>query len=69
MCLRAFWCLLVRSVQKPYIIISELMSCSLADAFNKSIVRPSPRRKVIPGKQAVYRCSGGSSMHLIVGNA
>lgn len=32
--------------QKPYIVITELMACSLADAFQKTLFAPSDRRKV-----------------------
>ncbi|GIL72919.1 hypothetical protein Vretimale_4568 [Volvox reticuliferus] len=32
--------------QKPYIVITELMSCSLADAFQRTFYTPSVRRQV-----------------------
>jgi hypothetical protein len=32
--------------QKPYIVITELMACSLADAFHKTLFAPTVRRKV-----------------------
>jgi len=32
--------------QKPYIVITELMACSLADAFHRTFYTPSPRRQV-----------------------
>lgn len=32
--------------QKPYIVLTELMACSLADAFMKTFVAASPRRQV-----------------------
>lgn len=32
--------------QKPYIVITELMACSLADAFQRTLYALSPRRKV-----------------------
>jgi serine/threonine protein kinase len=32
--------------QKPYIVITELMACSLADAFQKVYTAPSTRRQV-----------------------
>ena len=36
--------------QKPYIVITELMACSLADAFQKTLFAPSDRRKVSIGR-------------------
>jgi hypothetical protein len=32
--------------QKPYIVITELMACSLADAFLKTFYAPTQRRQV-----------------------
>lgn len=32
--------------QKPYVVITELMACSLADAFQRTFYAPSPRRMV-----------------------
>lgn len=32
--------------QKPYIVITELMACSLADAFHKTFFAATPRRQV-----------------------
>lgn len=32
--------------QKPYIVITELMACSLADAFQRTFYTPSVRRQV-----------------------
>jgi len=32
--------------QKPYIVLTELMACSLADAFNKTFYAPTQRRQV-----------------------
>ncbi len=32
--------------QKPYIVITELMACSLADAFSRTFYAPSARRQV-----------------------
>ena len=32
--------------QKPYIVLTELMACSLADAFLKTFYAPTPRRQV-----------------------
>ena len=39
--------------QMPYIVITELMACSLADAFQRTIFTPPTRRKV----------SGHSGLH------
>lgn len=33
--------------QKPYIVLTELMACSLADAFTKTFYAPTQRRQVI----------------------
>ena len=32
--------------QKPYVVITELMACSLADAFQRTFYAPSTRRQV-----------------------
>ena len=32
--------------QKPYIVLTELMACSLGDAFLKTFYAPTPRRQV-----------------------
>lgn len=32
--------------QRPYIVLTELMACSLADAFARTFYAPTPRRQV-----------------------
>uniref|UniRef100_A0A7S0UV82 Protein kinase domain-containing protein n=1 Tax=Polytomella parva TaxID=51329 RepID=A0A7S0UV82_9CHLO len=32
--------------QKPFIVITELLACSLSDAFNRTFFAPTPRRQV-----------------------
>ncbi len=32
--------------QKPYVVITELMACSLSDAFSKTFYTPTVRRQV-----------------------
>lgn len=32
--------------QKPYVVLTELMACSLANAFNRTYYAPTPRRQV-----------------------
>lgn len=40
--------------QKPYIVLTELMACSLGDAFGSSLLAATPRRQVgTARKQAV----------------
>lgn len=43
--------------QKPYIVITELMACSLADAFQRTFYAPSIRRQVRVHAQAATKSS------------
>lgn len=42
--------------QKPYIVITELMACSLGDAFQNTFYAAPPRRQVRRGAPCLPRC-------------